>query len=85
MQGDPIKPKFKAPGSKRLKLKYGEQLSASAFKFNLRRYVEDNPGYNFIGLIIGRGLHSSTLQLNLGAFCVTGGAVQGLFGGFRGW
>jgi len=29
----------------------------------------------------GRGLHSSTLQLNLSAFCVTGGAVRGCFGG----
>ena len=29
----------------------------------------------------GRGLHSSTLQLNLGAFCVTGGAARDCFGG----
>ena len=28
----------------------------------------------------GRGLHSSTLQLNLSAFCVTGGADRGCFG-----
>jgi len=28
-----------------------------------------------------RGLHSSTLQLNLSAFCVTGGAVRSCFGG----
>jgi hypothetical protein len=28
----------KVPGSKRLKLKYGEPLSNFAFKFNLRRY-----------------------------------------------
>jgi len=32
-------------------------------------------------LVNGRGLHSSTLQLNLSAFCVTGGAVRGCFGG----
>jgi hypothetical protein len=31
--------------------------------------------------MIGRALHSSTLQLNLSAFCVTGGAVRGCFGG----
>ena len=28
-----------------------------------------------------RGLHSSTLQLNLCAFCVTGRAMRGCFGG----
>jgi hypothetical protein len=28
-----------------------------------------------------RGLHSSTLQLNLSASCVTGGALRGCFGG----
>jgi len=28
-----------------------------------------------------RGLHSSTLQLNLSALCVTGGAVRGCFEG----
>ena len=32
----------------------------------------------------GRGLHSSTLQLNLSAFCVTGGAVRGCLGGVWG-
>ena len=32
----------------------------------------------------GRGLHSSTLQLNLSAFSVTGGAVRGWFGGVLG-
>jgi len=29
----------------------------------------------------GRGSHSSTLRLNLSAFCVTGGAGMGSFGG----
>ena len=38
MQVDPIKPTLKAPGTKRLKLKYDEPLSKFAFKFNLRRY-----------------------------------------------
>jgi hypothetical protein len=32
----------------------------------------------------GRALHSSTLQLNLSAFFVTGGAVRGCFGGVLG-
>ena len=35
---DPIKPKLKAPGTKRLKLKCDEQLSNVAFNFNVRRY-----------------------------------------------
>ena len=34
---DPIKPTLKAPGAKRLKLKYDEMLSIFAVKFNLRR------------------------------------------------
>jgi len=33
-----MKPKLKAPGTKRLKLKCDILLSTSAFKFNLRRY-----------------------------------------------
>ena len=40
MQIDPIKPKLKPPGTKRLKPKLDELLSTSAFKFNLRRYGE---------------------------------------------
>jgi len=38
VQVDPMKPTLKAPGTKRLKLQYGEPLSNFAFKFNLRRY-----------------------------------------------
>ena len=41
MQDNPIKPTLKAPGTKRLKLKYDELLSTFAFKFNLRRYNMD--------------------------------------------
>ena len=42
-QVDPIKPKWKAPGTgtKRLKLNCDTLLSTSAFKFNLRRYTTD--------------------------------------------
>ena len=40
MQVDPIKPKLKPPGSKRLKLKCHTLLSTFAFKVNLRRYSE---------------------------------------------
>jgi lipoate-protein ligase A len=39
VQVDPIKPTLKAPGTKRLKLKYDDPLSNFAFKFNLRRYT----------------------------------------------
>jgi len=35
---DPIKPKLKPPGTKRLKLKCDILLSNSGFKFKLRRY-----------------------------------------------
>ena len=38
-QVDPIKPALKAPGTERLKLKYGELLSNVGFKFNLRGYT----------------------------------------------
>jgi len=40
VQVDPIEPKLKLPGTKRLKLKCDILLSTSAFKFNLRRYGE---------------------------------------------
>ena len=39
MQVDPIKPKLKPPGTKRLKLNCDVLLSTSAFKFKLRRYT----------------------------------------------
>jgi hypothetical protein len=34
-----MNPTLKAPGTKRLKLKYDELVSNFAFKFNLRRYT----------------------------------------------
>ena len=42
MQVDPMKPKLKPPGTKRLRLKCDILLSTSAFKFNLRRYTKDS-------------------------------------------
>jgi hypothetical protein len=39
VQVDPIKPKLKPPGTKRLKLNCDALLSTSAFKLNLRRYT----------------------------------------------
>ena len=40
MQVDPNKPKLKAPGTKRLKLRCDGPLSNVAFNFNLRRYIK---------------------------------------------
>ena len=40
MQVDPMNPKLKPPGTKRLKLKCDILLSTSGFKLNLRRYKE---------------------------------------------
>ena len=43
VQVDPMKPIFKPPETKRLKVKYDVLLSTSAFKFNLRRYTTARP------------------------------------------
>jgi hypothetical protein len=52
-----------------LKLKYDEPLSNVAFKFSLRRYnlaaVIDARASELGRRYTGRGLHSSTSQLNL--------------------
>jgi hypothetical protein len=39
VQVDPIKPTLKAPGTRRLKLKYYELLSSFAFNSNVRRFT----------------------------------------------
>ena len=39
VQVDTMKPTLKAPGAKRLQLKYDESLSSVAFDLNLRRYI----------------------------------------------
>ena len=36
-----MKSKLKAPGTKRLRLKYDGPLSSFAFNFNLRRYTQE--------------------------------------------
>ena len=41
MQVDPMKPKLKPPGVEHLKPKCGMPLSHYAFKFNLRRYIQE--------------------------------------------
>ena len=54
MHVDPIKPRLKLPGIKRLKLIYDELLSNVALKFNLRRYSKER---GVCTSVIGRGLH----------------------------
>ena len=71
-------------------------LSSFAFNFNLRRYnqfdeksvLSDLPVQlrkeifdNLYNDALGRGLHSSTSQLNVSAFCGIGGAFGGYLGG----
>ena len=41
MQVDPIKPTLKAPGTKRLKLKYDNLPSKIAFNFDLLRFSKE--------------------------------------------
>jgi hypothetical protein len=68
VQVDPMVPKLKPPGEKRLKRKCDILLSTSAFKFKLRRYSAAAAGgggaaaYEALlrGRALGRGLHSST-------------------------
>jgi len=52
VQVDPIKPKLKPPGTKRLKLKTDVVLSSSAFKLNLRRYNKVNLGTGAVLVLV---------------------------------
>ena len=74
---DPDKPTLKAPGIERLKLQYEELLSYFGFRFNLRRYIwAYQSRRSFLRRIVpissghaaGRGLHSSTFQVNVSTF-----------------
>ena len=67
MQVDPMKPKLKLPGTKRLKPRCDTLLSTHAFNFSLRRYTVAQAYTNYLmhGVTHGRGLHTSTSQLNL--------------------
>ena len=77
-----MKPMLKAPGTKRLKLKYDQLLSILlqfcfnfAFSFNLRRYMKAVMGVlrtHQAGpehMFLTRGLHSSTFRLDVSTFC----------------
>ena len=71
VQVDHFTPALKAPVSHSLKLNYDEMLSNVAFKFNMRRHslvhMLDHRlmREDIVLLLVGRGLHSSTFQLNL--------------------
>ena len=101
VQVDPIKHTLKSPGTKHLKLKTETLLSNFDFKFNLRCYAMRALLVLFMRDVllsrgewrdvVGRGLHSSTFQLNLSALYGIGGArsgcaarVEGVFGGVQG-
>jgi len=58
VQVDPIKPTLKPPGTKRLKLKYGELLSKFAFNFSLCRYIKG-------GLDVAKGIKVGQCRLTL--------------------
>ena len=76
VQVDPINPKLKPPGTKRLKLYCDIQFSSCAFTFNLSRYnlaiwqeTAYTPLYAIMKCVaLGRDFHSSTSQLNLSRF-----------------
>jgi hypothetical protein len=76
VQVDSIKLRLKTPEIKLLILKCDEPLSNFAFKSNLRRFDEALQ-HNISSVKVvkidveGRGLHSSTLQLNLSRFIHT--------------
>jgi hypothetical protein len=61
-----MKTKLKLPGIKRLKVKWDAALSNFAFESELRRYTMVRMAN--LCCIAGRGLHSSTFQLNLSRF-----------------
>ena len=53
VQVDPGKPVLKAPGTMRLKLKYGRLLSSFAFMSNFRRYIKANQPPLFVMVTVG--------------------------------
>ena len=66
VQVDPIRPTLKAPGTKRLKLKYDGPLSNFAFKFKLRRYIMAESTLEWLcdcsrTVVRGRGRQSFTM------------------------
>ncbi len=72
VQVEPMKPMLKAPGTKRLKLKYDGPLSFCALKMNLRRYNTDSEkDDSFLDVFPepakARGASSSKTGIEIGA------------------
>jgi len=80
-----MKPTLKAPGTNRLKLKPEEPLSSFAFKFNLRRYSEEDRRLQFedelrgqlVTLMGGRAMPAHFLHSFLLTFVEPQGASHG--------
>ena len=75
VQVDPIKPKLKPPGTKRLKLKSDDSLSSFGFNFNLRRYTMgyiQTPGYADESHSATRSLGSNNATQLAGQFIAMG-------------
>jgi hypothetical protein len=73
VQVDPVKPTSKAPGAKRLKLKYHKLPSMLLqFCFQIQLAPLHIGTLPQLKKLDGRGLHSSTFRLNLSAFCGIG-------------
>ena len=68
MQIDPIKPTLKAPGVKRLMLKYDAPLSTFALKLNLRRYIKVNQ--STVVSFVGRDFFNISVDAAGGGFTV---------------
>ena len=75
MQVDPIKPKLKAPETKRLKLRYDLSLSSFAFNFNLRRCTLARLTWNYFPAALHRP--SAALMLDSAAEGAGGGGGGG--------
>jgi hypothetical protein len=65
VQVDPINPKLKPPGTKRLKLKCNTLLSTFAFKFNLRRFNQARKYVLLKKEARRKGIPLSMLQANM--------------------
>jgi len=65
---DPIKATLKAPGTKRLKLKYDEPLSKFAFKINLRHYILDVSNSTFTRHVNDKGQGGRACQADRSGF-----------------
>jgi hypothetical protein len=92
VQVDPIKPKFKPPGTERLKLGYDKPLPNVAFSFNLRLYTtvisEGTPVFmnGGVSLTIPAGAFTEATDIFIGELAdeseITA-ATPGMFGGGR--